>query len=308
MLRGLACLAVLFLHIPHRSPSWGTAPSVEYYVLLPVEWGYYGVTLFIVLSGFCIHLSVLKGMQTTHQARPQWGLFWKRRFWRLYPPYVAAILLSLSVMVLLAWQGGKESPYHLGTVSFWGDLLTHLLMVHNLFRDYGLGLGNGSLWSLGMEEQLYALYALYLLLRQRCGLKVALGVTLLVKCLWGSTTFGVPFFYTPLNNHAGPFGGWQLWPLGYWFAWVLGSVAAEAYLGQVQLPKWCYSGRLLGAVLLLAVVTHPQLWLPLTGCANLDDLIYRPEVSNLWRRLVRWRVHVGVDALPGLACFLWVNR
>jgi peptidoglycan/LPS O-acetylase OafA/YrhL len=34
-------------------------------------------------------------------------------------------------------------------------------------------------------------------------------------------------------------GTWLHWPIGLWFAWVLGAIAAEAYAGVVCLPGWC---------------------------------------------------------------------
>ena len=60
-LRGLAALLVVFVHLRHDVPGgFRTNPLFLPYWL--IDFGYLGVTLFIVLSGFCIHLAVARGM------------------------------------------------------------------------------------------------------------------------------------------------------------------------------------------------------------------------------------------------------
>src|SRR5262245_37320632 len=84
-LRGLAALAVVLTHMPrqtHGEFDW------LFFAFLPLDFGTLGVPLFIVLSGFCIHLATAQRAATGGRARVKWGQFWKRRLVRLYPPYV----------------------------------------------------------------------------------------------------------------------------------------------------------------------------------------------------------------------------
>jgi peptidoglycan/LPS O-acetylase OafA/YrhL len=259
-LRALAALAVLVGHVPFFGDSQ-TAPGASL-LTAALRLGRLGVPLFLVLSGFCIHLSVARRIAAVQGVRSDWGRFWKRRFWRLYPTYVAAIVLSLAIYAV----AGAEAFPPIERIKSWPfDLLTHLLLIHNLFVDYCFTLGNGPFWSLGLEEQLYALYALFLFLRRRWPVGRVVGFTLLVslawQCgwhLWSGTDEGVR---QPVLG-AGPLalGNWLKWPIGLWFAWVLGAVAAEAYAGAIQLPQWLTSRR---TAVLLALVglatTHAAL-------------------------------------------------
>jgi peptidoglycan/LPS O-acetylase OafA/YrhL len=137
-------------------------------------------------------------------------------------------------------------PSRYENVSFSWDLVTHLALVHNLFKDYNGGLGNSAFWTLGLEEQLYALYFFYLVLRRRLPsgrvLFVVGCLTLCWKCVlhvYFRTTqqwyYGSPVGEPPLE-----LGIWLQWPFSYWFSWVLGAVAAEAYSGVIRLPEWCF--------------------------------------------------------------------
>src|SRR5205823_14160044 len=82
-LRGLAALAVLAIHVPHVRPPQGGRKQL---LFLPAEYGTQGVTLFLVISGFCIHLGAARALARGAGARCDWAAFWRRRFRRLYPP------------------------------------------------------------------------------------------------------------------------------------------------------------------------------------------------------------------------------
>ena len=120
-------------------------------------------------------------------------------------------------------------------------------MVHNLFRDYCLGLGNGPFWTLGLEEQLYVLYAVYLALRRRlpqAAIVIAVGA---VSLSWQfSCRYAMgPGDWTTNQPTLGPapfeLGRWLQWPFGLWLSWIMGAVAAEGYTGAIRLPSWCRS-------------------------------------------------------------------
>jgi peptidoglycan/LPS O-acetylase OafA/YrhL len=245
-LRGLAAFGVLISHVPH---PWTMAGHFSGWLFLPVTFGKQGVTLFLVISGFCIHLGAAKALARAEGARCDWATFWRRRFRRLYPPYLAAILFTLLLgLMLLPHHPGLFAVYQSGQVSPAWDVLTHLFMVHNLSLSYVMGLGNGPFWTLGLEEQLYALYAVFLLLRSRLSAGRTLAVTVAVTLLWFA--FGVAAQRAGHRQFC-----WYTWPFGYWLVWALGALAAEAHAGALALPRWCYRPRvglaLAGAGLLL---------------------------------------------------------
>ena len=94
-LRAIAIIAVFLFHLVLpvcgiNILPWGTwlpkftAPA-WFWPLLPVSFGWCGVAIFFVVSGFCIHLSFKR--------KPDWLDFASRRFFRIYPAYVIALLL-----------------------------------------------------------------------------------------------------------------------------------------------------------------------------------------------------------------------
>ena len=302
VLRAIAALAVLIGHVPHEVE--GNGFGVRQIVLLPLDFGYLGVPLFLVISGFCIHLAAAGRLTTGGEV--SWVRFWRRRFFRLYPPYLVAAVLSLGLFLTL---GATAYANHERVVDLLGDTLTHLLMVHNLFRDYATGLGNGPFWTLGLEEQLYALYFVYLLLRRRFPPQRLLPWALLLAVAW---RWGVPAAWMAAgvtDPHAqvlvvGPlrFGGWGYWPPGHWFAWLLGAAAAEAYVGVISLhPIW--TNRWTAALCFLATaVLCPPVMARFSGSAWLRGHV-EPWVASLLGSLI----HVA-DPVFALGCFVVLNR
>lgn len=147
VLRGVAILVVLFCHYYlyvfgqdqlRWSGNWRdltSAPNTLFVVLYPLAFGWMGVSLFFVISGFVIHWSYLRAKDASHV-----HFYWKR-FWRIFPAYLVAmvgIVLGTSLVF------GK----HYGA----SQILTHAFMVHNLQRATFYGI-NPSFWSLAIEVQ-----------------------------------------------------------------------------------------------------------------------------------------------------------
>jgi peptidoglycan/LPS O-acetylase OafA/YrhL len=298
-LRALAALAVVLVHIHGLSSRPGTESFVPLTYLL--EFGVWGVPLFIVLSGFCIHRPAARGASPGRPQGAGWGAFWRRRFWRLYPPYLAAIAFSLAVSYGTNWQEflGVRTPRQ----ALVPDLMTHLLLIHNLTTEYSNGLGNVVFWTLGLEAQLYVLYALYLVLRTRWPAPRVAGIALGIQVVWGLGVAGTSLVWRWAGIPAGEpsipigpihLGHWAMWPLAYWFPWVLGAVAAEAAAGTMQLPRWCRCRWVVGGLFGLAVAVSPNLLIPLhvpfpglalTAARALSDVAFALAVFAL---LDRW--------------------
>ena len=261
-LRALAAMGVVVTHIPHHQSVESNLTRI---LKLPLDFGSLGVTCFLVISGFCIHLAASARPGGVLVA-PGWARFWKRRTYRLYPAYAVAAALSYAVY---HWVGPGAYP-EINRVHWLGyDAATHVLMVHNLFQHFPFSLGNGVFWTLGLEEQLYALYAVYVVLRRRMSATRLAAVVLVVSLLWrflvvvpcGTESLGPP----PLS-----LGSWWTWPFGWWFCWIVGAIAAEAHVGAIRLPRWCSSLPLAAAIGITALAIS-QLTLGQVGYSHFID-------------------------------------
>ncbi len=171
-LRFFAFLLVFFFHALQWSP-WGHWPFIRF--------GFLGVPIFFVLSGFLIGgiLLDLKDKQ-----RPGFGLgaklktFYIRRALRIFPVYY----LFIAILALLLALSGRPDP--VATDSFFW----HLAYLTN-FRSFFAGMDHirqGHFWSLAVEEHFYLLAPLVVLLakpRTLVGL-LALVITAVAAARW----------------------------------------------------------------------------------------------------------------------------
>src|SRR5476649_1886252 len=94
-LRGLAILSVFLCHVLYDNFAPFQVRSVWHGVLLdlraPWNEGFLmaagGVAMFFVISGSCVHLSHARSRD------PGLGTFFLRRFFRIYPPDLVALLI-----------------------------------------------------------------------------------------------------------------------------------------------------------------------------------------------------------------------
>jgi peptidoglycan/LPS O-acetylase OafA/YrhL len=238
------------------------------------SFGYIGVFLFFVISGFCIHLQWARGKAAGIEPEIQFGGFWKRRIRRLYPPYIIALLLFL---LLTASTIGLNLTHF-----FFYDLVMHLLMLHNLDPHTCYTI-NGVFWTLAIEEQLYLAYFLLLFIRVRWGWGVTLAVCLLARLgwivfshlVWLKTGFGIPVPEAAASH---------------WFTWALGAIGVEVMFGLIRLRGWSRDLRL--ATLLIVAASAISTYLP---AINKDTFLH----------------HAGwflIHPFWGLGFFIVVNR
>lgn len=152
-LRFFAFLLVFFFHALQWSP-WGNWPVIRF--------GFLGVPIFFVLSGFLIGgiLLDLKDRQ-----RPGYGLlaklktFYVRRALRIFPVYY----LFIGMLVLLMLLSGQSDPVARENLPW------HLAYMTN-FRSFFVGMDRirqGHFWSLAVEEHFYMLAPLIVLVVRR---------------------------------------------------------------------------------------------------------------------------------------------
>jgi peptidoglycan/LPS O-acetylase OafA/YrhL len=240
-IRGVAILSVFMYHCLAASYGFSTlswdrlfrsfsvAPS--FIALLPLHFGWIGVPIFFVVSGFCIHISF-------QQQGREWGSFFIRRFFRLYPAYLAALVL----FTLL---------YDNKTRDAWLQFVSHVLLIHNYNSQTFFGL-NAAFWTIAVEVQLYLLYPLLLFLVARFGWKSTLLFVGIFECFargWkaayetmqGLSGYDYPVLFNKLlpnfNYVDTPSMAFlNASPLAYWFSWSLGAFVADAFLKKQEIP------------------------------------------------------------------------
>ena len=176
-LRGLAALYVVIFHVYLEASYRWAGLALPRKLWLASQWMIYGhsaVVVFIVLSGYCLMLPVIR----SDDGQLSGGLkrFFIRRGRRILPPYYAAVLLSLLLIALTSkWRQVVETPWADMTPAFTpGVLVSHILLFHNLNQNWTLKI-DSPLWSVAMEWQIYFVFALLLLpIWKRWGIAAAL--------------------------------------------------------------------------------------------------------------------------------------
>ena len=159
----LRALAALWVCLFHFTSATGIG-----------AYGYLGVTIFFVISGFIVPYSMMRGGYTI----AAWPTFMVKRLVRLEPPYLASIGLILAFGAFDMWRGFPQ------------EWTAAQIVGHLAYANAFLGLPwlNGPYWSLAIEFQFYVLMglALPLLLRARtpaghlAGLAIASSLPLLL--------------------------------------------------------------------------------------------------------------------------------
>jgi peptidoglycan/LPS O-acetylase OafA/YrhL len=195
--RGIAILLVLAFHF-----AWAGISQFDlhYRFLSIMTFGWCGVDLFFVLSGFLITGILYDQRHSNHYFRS----FYARRILRIFPLYYGA-LLSVALLKALWWQPqwgswGTRSP-------LWLDFyLTNFVIAANGWSAVGDGLAH--FWSLAVEEHFYLVWPFLVLLgtrRQLMAAAAALAVFALALrsfLLLSGTTAEAVFVLTPARIDA----------------------------------------------------------------------------------------------------------
>lgn len=238
-LRGIAALGVVLYHTV--GPHLTLAPGLGNWIGLPIQvlfsYGYSGVFLFFVISGFCIHLKWARAKAEGNDYKINFRAFWKRRLRRLYPPYLFALALYL---IIAASTSGIDITHF-----FVYDIVMHVLMLHNLDPHTCYSI-NGVFWTLAIEEQLYLAYFLLLFVRIRWGWMKALLVCAAARIGWFLLSYFAYRAYrigVPVPEAAA----------SHWMTWALGAISVEAAMGLIKLPSWTRNIWVGAASLLVAI-------------------------------------------------------
>ena len=146
--RGVAIVAVLLTH----GTGFFAFTRLTHYVLPIFIFGWWGVDLFFVLSGFLITGILLKTKTATNRV----STFYVRRFLRIFPIYYLCLFVLWGAAVRSEW---------LSSVLFYRtafDRAAYLLYLQNWLPLWNsLSLPStilGHFWSLAVEEQFYLIW------------------------------------------------------------------------------------------------------------------------------------------------------
>lgn len=145
LLRGIAALGVAWYHCTN-----GSGVLHEGWLYRSGQYGWVGVEIFFVISGFIIPYSLHKAGYRT----ADFGRFLVKRIARLDPPYFADILLCLALSYVVTLAPGFRGAWPQYT---WGQLAAHVAYVNSFAH---LRWVNVVFWSLGIEFQYYLLIGL----------------------------------------------------------------------------------------------------------------------------------------------------
>ncbi|HEU0302279.1 MAG TPA: acyltransferase [Longimicrobium sp.] len=176
-LRGIAILAVLVLHLTSALTAPESTPARL--ARQAGSFGWSGVDLFFVLSGFLITGILADAQETPRRFRT----FYARRALRILPLYYGFLLLLFAVPVLLGTRAyvtplDQQLPYWLYLQNFWW-LKTGALEF------------SAHLWTLAIEAQFYLAWPLAVFtLSRRNALRVCLA------CIAGALAFRLACIFT----------------------------------------------------------------------------------------------------------------
>jgi peptidoglycan/LPS O-acetylase OafA/YrhL len=202
--RGLAALLVFCFHISgyiaQISPTLGAL----------ARYGYMGVPIFFVISGYCMAASA---HQVLRRNRPA-GSFLRKRFLRIYPAFWASIVVIMATPYILAGLSALKTGNFISPAPRWLALDSldwlQLVTLTRVFFSNGLGLDhafsplNIVYWTLAIEFQFYLVIYLALLWRK--------WFVVILACV---TLSSLAVFAYPALKETGLF-------LGYWPMFAMG--------------------------------------------------------------------------------------
>src|SRR6266567_1195509 len=218
--RGLAILLVFLVHldgaVSHLKDSWvGTV------LILGASWGWMGVDMFFVLSGFLITGILIGSVNDRRYFRN----FYIRRSLRIFPLFYGVFLLLLLLTPVLHFEW---HPVHIIYLFYCQNIVTTFNGAAGVLRPF---VDLGHFWSLAVEEQYYMIWPLivWLLRDERKIMRLCLlliGCSIVLRIALISllpSNLALNFIYKELPTH------WDGLLLGSWLAlamrrWPIGEL------------------------------------------------------------------------------------
>jgi peptidoglycan/LPS O-acetylase OafA/YrhL len=167
LLRGFAALSVVLFHFTN-----GALPKLQFLPLSHLfSWGYMGVEVFFVISGFVIPYSLWH----TKYSLTDFAPYLRKRILRICPPAYVSLLLLVLQWVVVDYLI-QHNHVRLQALS-WFQILDNLTFLAPFTGNAWL---NGVFWTLAIEFQFYLIVGLLYKLLYRTNTVVFLGLALLL--------------------------------------------------------------------------------------------------------------------------------
>ena len=220
-LRGFSIFTIVLMHL---------IQSYDLPVTLnkAAAFGGAGVHVFILCSGFGLYLSFLHKPLTYHN-------FIKRRFGKIYFPYIAIILVSA------VWE------FHTLGIFDWQAVLSHIFLYKMFFPEYESSFG-GQMWFISTIIQFYIAWPLMVKLAK---MKRGVLISLLISLGWAT-------FVAILGNDDERV--WNSFFLQYIWEFQLGMWLAQKYFKnpkQNVIPQWRH---IVGGIIIGMTLTGIMAW------------------------------------------------
>ena len=222
----LRALAIVFVIVYHVSVfhDEGTLPA---FLLPAAKFGWMGVDLFFVLSGYLIASQFLRPYRTG--LSPGLWPFYRNRLFRILPAFGVVLALYLAVPL---WRESPSLP----------PLWQFLTFTQNLFIDHRYH-AFSHVWSLCVEEHFYLFFPLIVLAAMRKR-SVRIAVAILLSLVFSGILIRSYFLFhllQPLAASDGPFG--------------------FAFMARIYYPTYSHlDGLLAGVTLALIRIFRPITW------------------------------------------------
>ena len=189
--RAVTALYVMHTHLLYYTDYLPRNNLTQSWIFNAFYLGHYAVAIFIVISGYCLMLPVLRA---DGQSNAKFWPYIRRRTWRILPPYYGALAICafFEALKYLSKSPGSQA------LSRPVDWITHVALIHELLPSTTYTI-NGPFWSIATEWHIYFVFPLVLLpLYRRYGAfcTVALGLILGISIwrVFPCSTYGCPWF------------------------------------------------------------------------------------------------------------------
>lgn len=280
----MAILSVMLFHVFLRL-QWDVPANATLAALF--QFGWIGVDIFFVLSGFLITRILLETKETPDRFKN----FYARRFLRIIPPYyllLTAVFVILPFFVEFDTEGVKRIQRNQGWL--WTHLTNWGFVWHRKVWATADWLAMDHLWSLAVEEQFYMVWPLAVFFLKRPQVKQLCFVCLVfspaLRCvLWlMHMRNGALYFPTPCRLDGLAMGA------------LVAVLAAEP--GGLALRQALFQRLAMGATALLGAL---MVWRGGMKFTDSPTVVFAPVFTNLMVAFVIVQIATGAGRFwPGL--------
>lgn len=250
LLRGIASAMVCYFHLAQGNPKFLPPDSI---IKQSGAWGWAGVQVFFIISGFVIPYSMFINNYTGDKI---W-VFLKKRIIRIEPPYLVSIVLVLLLNYISALLPSyKGQPFAID----WANVAGHIAYLNTFTGQNWL---QDVYWTLAVEFQYYLLIAAVF------GLLVSKNV--LYRLLFYTGFLAMMFLPVPVKSIITPFTGY----------FMLGILLFQYYCDIIDTKEfWVFS------LLSSALLGYLQGWpMVVISTASLCTIVLVKNVPSFLRFL-----------------------